>query len=274
MTIGERIAERRTELGLSQTELAEKAGYANKGNISRLENAGDDITLKQIKRLAEALDTTAQRLLGWNEQSAVMSNDVTDDREKMVILKHNLPFWLGDRFYKVEPAGPYNTKGCTLYSSTCPSCNDTRKIKYKEHNGEEYEAECQVCKRSYVSWGNTIRLKEWEVHEYFVYRLSARGSTFVTDYKNGKCRIESMELIAFHRSADDFIETSVPLVNSMADPAFDNENMMQIMEQNDRFAFRTKKNAEKYRQMLIDLDKEKLREFNEKYRTNHEYPYQ
>lgn len=67
MTIGERIRFKRNELGLSQTELAEKAGYSDKTAISKLENAGDDISMKQIKRVAKALGINSSILLGWKD---------------------------------------------------------------------------------------------------------------------------------------------------------------------------------------------------------------
>lgn len=67
MTIADRIRIKRNELGLSQTELAEKAGYSDKTAISKLEHAGDDISMKQIKRVAKALGTTSAILLGWKD---------------------------------------------------------------------------------------------------------------------------------------------------------------------------------------------------------------
>lgn len=67
MTIADRIRIKRTELNLSQTELAEIAHYSDKTAISKLEHAGNDISMKQIKRVAKALGTTSAYLLGWKE---------------------------------------------------------------------------------------------------------------------------------------------------------------------------------------------------------------
>ena len=64
MTIADRIRIKRTELGLSQTELADIAGYSDKTAVSKLEHSGDDISMKQIKRVAKALGTTSAVLLG------------------------------------------------------------------------------------------------------------------------------------------------------------------------------------------------------------------
>lgn len=69
MTIGDRIRIKRTELNLSQAELAIIAGYSDKTAISKLEHAGDDISMKQIKRVAKALGTTSSVLLGWDDDA-------------------------------------------------------------------------------------------------------------------------------------------------------------------------------------------------------------
>lgn len=68
MTVGERIKQKRTQLDLSQTELAKRAGYCDKTVISKFENAGNNISMKQIERLAKALGTTSQFLMGWEEE--------------------------------------------------------------------------------------------------------------------------------------------------------------------------------------------------------------
>lgn len=75
MTVGERIKELRTEFGLSQDELAKRAGYSDKTAISKLEHAGNNITLKQVKRIANALDATPEQLMGWDEKTAYASSD-------------------------------------------------------------------------------------------------------------------------------------------------------------------------------------------------------
>lgn len=66
MTVGERIKQRRIELQLSQEALAKLAGYNDKTAISKLEHAGNEITLKQIKRIASALKVSNGYLLGWD----------------------------------------------------------------------------------------------------------------------------------------------------------------------------------------------------------------
>jgi transcriptional regulator with XRE-family HTH domain len=55
MTAGELIRTRRTELGLSQTQLAARAG-TGQALISRIESGRTTPTLSVLHRLAQALD--------------------------------------------------------------------------------------------------------------------------------------------------------------------------------------------------------------------------
>lgn len=69
MTVADRIRLKREELNISQEELAIKIGNKDKSTISKIEKAGDNITMKNIKRIAEALGVSTQYLLGWEETS-------------------------------------------------------------------------------------------------------------------------------------------------------------------------------------------------------------
>ena len=65
MTVADRIKMRRLELEWSQEELAKRAGYYGKPTISKYENAGNDISMKQVARMAKALGVTTAYLMGW-----------------------------------------------------------------------------------------------------------------------------------------------------------------------------------------------------------------
>lgn len=67
MTIGERIKNRRLELGMSQSELAKRIGCNAKSSISKLETQGDNITTDRIKRVAAALNCSEADLMGWSD---------------------------------------------------------------------------------------------------------------------------------------------------------------------------------------------------------------
>lgn len=71
MTVADRIKQRRCELELSQTDLARLAKYSDKTRISKIENSGNDISMKQIRRIAKALNVTPAYLMGWQESVTV-----------------------------------------------------------------------------------------------------------------------------------------------------------------------------------------------------------
>ena len=81
MTIGDRIKQRRMELGMSQEELAHKLGYKSRSSINKIELGGQNLTQKKIKRIADALDTTPEYIMGWDEQvkySVAYTNEYHD----------------------------------------------------------------------------------------------------------------------------------------------------------------------------------------------------
>ena len=55
--VGQRIKQRRKELGLSQDELAKKIGYKTKGAISYFENGLRSPDFEVVQKIAEALNT-------------------------------------------------------------------------------------------------------------------------------------------------------------------------------------------------------------------------
>lgn len=66
MKLYENIRIRRKELGLTQSDLAEKMGYAGKSMISRIERGDVDLSESKIMEFARILDTTPQKLMGWD----------------------------------------------------------------------------------------------------------------------------------------------------------------------------------------------------------------
>lgn len=65
------IKNRRKALGMTQTQLAEASGYADKTMISKIEKGLIDLTQSKIIAIAEALRTTPKDLMGWNTRSEV-----------------------------------------------------------------------------------------------------------------------------------------------------------------------------------------------------------
>ena len=75
MTIGQRIKQRRKELKISADELAAKIGK-NRATIFRYENGDiENLPLDILEPIAEALETTPQYLMGWDEEKIEQKND-------------------------------------------------------------------------------------------------------------------------------------------------------------------------------------------------------
>lgn len=196
----------------------------------------------------------------------------------LITLQQEPLFWLGDKFYKVETSTPrYNRTVKVGFSSKCPSCNGTRKITYIGYNGSNFECECPICKGSvYHGYGNQIRLDNWEVHEYIVYKINAQGPETVSAYKDGTGYIDSMSLTAFckvGRCMDDYIQTSVPCVENHVDKEVDSIDMSAYHFTPGDYIFRKKADAVKFMEKLKKRDRQRLKEFNKTYDTEYEYPF-
>ena len=81
-TVGDRIREKRIELGLSQEEVAKRMGLSGRSSVTRLEKS-EDITLKNVKRIADALGCSYSYIMGWEDEeiSANVAADLLDDPE-------------------------------------------------------------------------------------------------------------------------------------------------------------------------------------------------
>lgn len=85
MSIGERIKQRRLELGLTVDQVAERLGK-NRATVYRYEsNEIENFPTSIIEPLSKVLLTTPASLMGWDELEPVLSqNDYSSD-EKILI---------------------------------------------------------------------------------------------------------------------------------------------------------------------------------------------
>ncbi len=65
----DRIKLRRTELNISQQELAKRTGYNSRSSINKIEQGVNDIPQSKIKIFAEALDVAPAWLFGYEDNS-------------------------------------------------------------------------------------------------------------------------------------------------------------------------------------------------------------
>lgn len=65
--MGARVRKRRLEIGLTQEELAQRANYAHKTSISKIEQGKSEIPQDKMQDFANALNTTIAYLMGWTQ---------------------------------------------------------------------------------------------------------------------------------------------------------------------------------------------------------------
>ena len=71
MKLYENIRARRIELHMTQQELAMKLGYKSTSTIAKIEAGRSDIPQSKIMAFANALDTTAGKLMGWTVKEGI-----------------------------------------------------------------------------------------------------------------------------------------------------------------------------------------------------------
>lgn len=78
LEIYKRIRARREELGISQEELAKRMGYKSRSSINKIEKGENDIPQSKIVAFAQALRTTPEALMGWEQSPASALGDLPD----------------------------------------------------------------------------------------------------------------------------------------------------------------------------------------------------
>ena len=76
LEIYKRIRARREELGISQEELAKRMGYKSRSSINKIEKGENDIPQSKIVAFAQALRTTPEALMGWEQSPAPASDEL------------------------------------------------------------------------------------------------------------------------------------------------------------------------------------------------------
>jgi len=78
MTVADRIRSRRESLGITQEELAKKMGLKGRSSVARIESMGDDVSLKNVEKIAPLLNCSPLYLMGWAPESPVGDLDPED----------------------------------------------------------------------------------------------------------------------------------------------------------------------------------------------------
>jgi len=93
MNIGEKIKQRRIELGWSQRELASRIQYKDHSTIGKIENGKVDIPQSKIIRFAEVLNVDIAYLMGWDEkkETPVIETEVSESRQQLINFAQSVP---------------------------------------------------------------------------------------------------------------------------------------------------------------------------------------
>lgn len=69
MTVGDRMRNRRVELGYSQEEVAIKLGYKSRSSVNKME-CSRNLPIAKVERVAEILQCSPAYLMGWEDKKS------------------------------------------------------------------------------------------------------------------------------------------------------------------------------------------------------------
>ena len=64
----ENIKKLRKEAGMTQEDLARRAGYTDRSSIAKIERGAVDLSQSKIKQFADIFGTTPSQLMGWDAE--------------------------------------------------------------------------------------------------------------------------------------------------------------------------------------------------------------
>ena len=177
---------------------------------------------------------------------------------------------IGDKFYVIH------AKAKKTFKTKCPICDDAQKIEYR---GIEFP--CPFCTGSnYRTKDEIVRssisIFSFEIDEYIVNSVLIEGQESKTAYEpRNRNEIGNLPRIknvkAFHRSSSSYrdIDTIDVPQGLNLDPT--PERVLSVMRPQ-ALGYTTKQKAREAVAILVENEKNRLAEFNEKYGCNFEYP--
>lgn len=134
MNIGERIRNRREELGLTQEELAKKLGYKSRSSVNKVETSRE-LSNKKVRLYADALGTTPAYLMGWTseEKDKIISNIFPITTHKLPVLGE---IACGVPKFANEDRESYVDAGTDVKADFCLKANGDSMINARIHDGD------------------------------------------------------------------------------------------------------------------------------------------
>lgn len=180
-------------------------------------------------------------------------------------------FWIGDRIFFIVTG-----KDSLRVTEKCPVCNDTGIITYVGKDGIERETHCPNCKTSSIV---KETFNKYEILEAYVYQVEFKTcETSRTAFREAKGILQNLEgTITLHaiastgRCSDDFKTFRVPVRSE--DKIDCLEPHLGYSYGDSIYCYTTKALATKALNYIVEQEKKRLAEVNDKYGTNHEYPW-
>jgi len=88
MTVGDRIKEKRIELGMTQEDLGKACGVLKQAIYKYETGLVTNIPLENIEKLAHALNMSPAELMGWTSTADVKTFDALTPEERAHIMRY------------------------------------------------------------------------------------------------------------------------------------------------------------------------------------------
>lgn len=138
--IGERIKTLRESLGLTQGELAEKAGYTSHSSIAKIESGSIDLPQSKIELIANALNTTPAYLMGWKDHANVPAPSTQQFGNIFPIQTQRIPMLgeiaCGKPIFADEHRESYVQAGMNIKADFCLTARGDSMIGARIHDGD------------------------------------------------------------------------------------------------------------------------------------------
>ena len=92
MTIGERIRQRRIELGITQDELARAIGYRSRSSVNKIE-LSRELPLQKVELVAKALRCSPMYLMGWDEMLDDLNQAAKNAQKSNKLVKQSIEYF-------------------------------------------------------------------------------------------------------------------------------------------------------------------------------------
>ena len=119
---------------MSQTQLAELAGYTHRSSITKIEKGEVDLSLSKIEQFAKVLGKEPEELVGWEEDSAATIDNIYPIELKRFPLLGEIA--CGIPTYASEDRESYVMAGTDIKADFCLIAKGDSMINARIHEGD------------------------------------------------------------------------------------------------------------------------------------------